>query len=122
MKKLSLAIGAATILSLGTLATAAQAGERGVHAQVSIQAPMLLAHFDNVPRPVHGVQVVPAYPVQSYRGDHGRHDGYRGDRWEYRRWHGHRGYDGPPPRFYRDRDGDGVPNRYDRRPDNPYRY
>ena len=114
MKKiLSLAIGAAALVSLGTLATAAQAGDRGgVQAQVSIQAPLLLAHYDNyAPRPVPAVRAQPAYPVQS---QYGRRDGYRDGYRQEGRWdHRHARYD---------RDGDGVPDRFDRRPNNPYRY
>lgn len=120
MTKISLAIGAAALLTLGALAGTAQAGERGgVHAQLTIQAPVLLAHYDN-PRPVHGVRVTPAYPVQGY---YGRRDGYRDDgRWDQRRGRHDRDHDGVPNRFDRDRDGDGVPNRFDRQPNNPYRY
>ena len=119
MKKLSLAIGAA-LLSLGTLAATAHAGERGAHAQLLIQAPLLTTHFERDARPVHGVRVVPAYPVQSH---YGRFDGYRDDgRWHHRHGRRDHDHDGVCNRYDRDRDGDGVPNRYDRRPDNPYRY
>ena len=127
MKKLSLAIGAAALASLGTIAATAHAGEQRVHAQMLIQAPMpapLLAQFEHHPRPPHVVRVAPAYDYEApnhYR----RHDGYRdGGRWDQpqRGWHRDRDHDSVANRYDRDRDGDGVPNRYDRRPDNPYRY
>lgn len=126
MKKLSLAIGAAALLSLGTVATTANAGERGdVHAQVLIQMPLLAALFESHPRPPPVMHVPPGFrpaPV-----DYGRHDGYRAPRWERRdshrdNWRGYRDRDGIGHRYNRDRDGDGVPDRYDRRPNNPYRY
>jgi hypothetical protein len=119
----SLAIGATAIASLGGLATAAHAGERDVHAQLSIQLPFLVAtnfEHNNHPRPVYG-HVAPVYPAA--HGGYQRHDGYRHDhRNEYRRGHRDRDHDGVRNRYDRDRDGDGVPNRYDRRPNNPYRY
>ena len=120
MKKISLAIGAAALLSLGAIATRAQAGER-VQTQVLIQAPLLLTHYDNGARPTPGVRVVPGY--YQAQNDFRRHDGYRdGGRWDQRHRRGDRDHDGVRNRYDRDRDGDGVPNRYDRRPDNPYRY
>ena len=103
MKKLSFAIAAAALLSLGTLGTTAQAQPfaPSFHAQVYV-----------VPAPPHHYRAperryyAPPPPPRHYR--HDRHD----RRWDDRRGGGYR----------RDNDGDGVPNRYDRRPNNPYRY
>jgi len=107
MKKLTLAIGAAALLSLAALSAPAQAqtGGRFIQTQVYVvPAPP--------PPPRHQYYVAP--PPPHYYGppryyDHDRYE-YRHRRWEERRY------------GRRDDDGDGVPNRYDRRPENPYRY
>ena len=102
MMKLSIAIGTAALVVLGTLAGSAQAqsrhDERGYRPQVIV-----------VPAPPPPRYV--ARPGYDHRYDH-RYD---------RRDRRHDGrYD---PRYgRRDSDRDGVPNRYDRRPNNPYRY
>jgi hypothetical protein len=122
MKKLAvtLAVGAASLLSLGamTVPTAAQA------QAIVIQTAPPPPRFERVPPPRRGYVWAPGH--WEWRG--GRHvwaggywerarPGYayrppawrdNGGRWEYNRggW---------------DRDGDGIPNRYDRRPNNPNR-
>ncbi|KQU89365.1 hypothetical protein ASC78_22150 [Variovorax sp. Root318D1] len=107
MKKLTLAFGAAALLSLAALSAPAQAqaGGRFIQTQVYVvPAPP--------PPPRHHYYVAPPPPHHYYGPRYSDHDRYehRHRRWEERR-HGRRDYD-----------GDGVPNRYDRRPENPYRY
>lgn len=104
MKKILLALGAASLLSLAALSTPAYAQHNGYYAPP--------------------VVVVPA-PQRYYSDErdarwqgHNRHD----RRWEGRRGGWDRDRDGVPNRYDRDRDGDGVPNRFDNRPNNPYRY
>uniref|UniRef100_C5D150 Putative signal peptide protein n=1 Tax=Variovorax paradoxus (strain S110) TaxID=543728 RepID=C5D150_VARPS len=93
MKKLSLALAAATLLSLAALSAPAQAQPHlGDHGY----------------RP-HVVVVPPPPPRHVIRHGHDRHADYR---------HGHRA---DYRHARRDSDRDGVPDRYDRRPHNPYR-
>ena len=100
MKKLSFAIAAAALLSLGAIGTAAQAqpfGGRVTQTQVYVvPAPPPPPGYYRRPPPRHYYA-----PPPRYRRDHDR-------RWDHRRgrW---------------DNDRDGVPNRYDRAPNNPYR-
>ncbi|WP_422087528.1 hypothetical protein [Variovorax sp.] len=105
MKKLTLAFGAAALLSLAAFTAPAQAQPGGsfIQAQVYVVPPP-------PPRPRY---YAPPPPPRYYHGPRHYHGGdryYRDRRWDDRR-HGRR-----------DNDGDGVPNRYDRRPNNPYRY
>ena len=104
MKKLTLAFGAAALLSLAAVTAPAQAQPGGsfIQAQVYVVPP---------PPPRRHYYAPP--PPRYYHGPRHYHGGdryYRDRRWDDRR-HGRR-----------DNDGDGVPNRYDRRPNNPYRY
>ncbi|VTU34810.1 hypothetical protein H6CHR_04288 [Variovorax sp. PBL-H6] len=105
MKKISFAVGAAALLSLGAFATAPAHAHDGRYG------------YDN------RVIVVPAPPPppRAYYAPPPRH---YDDRRYYHRERGWRDNDrdGVPNRYDRDRDGDGVPNYYDRRPNNPYRY
>lgn len=99
MKQMFLAAGAAALLALGALPSAAQAQPHG-HP----------GGYHDRPRPqVIVVQPPPpryvARPHHGPRYDH-RHD-HRYDRRAYRRG--------------RDHDRDGVPDRHDRFPSNPYR-
>jgi hypothetical protein len=105
MKKLTFAIAAAALLSLGALSAPAQAqsGGRFIQAQVYVVP---------APPPPRRYYAPPPPPRHYY------HPGYYRDGRHYdRRWDDRRRYGGR-----RDDDGDGVPNRYDRRPHNPYRY
>ena len=108
MRKITFALGAAALLSLGAITVPAHAeyGERYPHRVIVVPAP---------PPPPQVYYGQPHYG-QPYRG-HGD------DRWDHRRrgW-GDNDRDGIPNRYDRDRDNDGVSNRYDRRPNNPYRY
>ncbi len=100
MKKLSFAIAAAALLSLGAIGTAAQAQLVGGH---TIQAQVYV-----VPAPPHRGyyhRPPPPPPRYYYAPNHYRY--------YHRRWNNHHG------RW--DYDRDGVPNRYDRAPNNPYR-
>jgi hypothetical protein len=108
MKKLTLAIGTAALLSLAALSAPAQAqtGGRFIQAQVYVvPAPPPPRHHYYAPPPPRHHYYGPGY----HRG-HDRYEDRRHRRWEERRY------------GRRDSDGDGVPNRYDRRPENPYRY
>jgi hypothetical protein len=107
MRRITFALGAAALLSLGAITAPAHAeyGERYPHRVIVVPAP---------PPPPHAYYGY-GQPPQRWHGGHDRRD------------HHHRGWrdndrDGVPNRYDRDRDGDGVPNRYDRRPGNPYRY
>ncbi|RRH86719.1 hypothetical protein EH244_19055 [Variovorax beijingensis] len=92
MKKLSLALATAALLSLAALSAPAQAQPH---------------HGDHGYRP--HVVVVPPPPPRHVVRRHDRHADYRhGRRADYRH-------------ARRDSDRDGVPDRYDRRPHNPYR-
>ncbi|MEJ7685817.1 MAG: hypothetical protein WKG52_01795 [Variovorax sp.] len=122
MKKVSFALGAAALLSLGALAAPAHAqyghqGQRYPHNVIVVPAPPPPpGYYGHQPQRLqHGDR-------RDYRGDHyyGDRRDYRGD--YYRGGRGDRDRDGVPNRYDRDRDNDGVPNRYDRRPNNPYRY
>ncbi|MFS2204320.1 YXWGXW repeat-containing protein [Variovorax sp. Varisp36] len=122
MKKIALAlsIGAASLLSVGTLAVPTAAQAQPVAIEVAPPPP----RFERMPPPRRGYVWSPGHyewhggrhvwvrgywvrerPGYAYRPPEWRQDG---DRWQYHRggW---------------DRDGDGVPNRYDRRPDDPNR-
>jgi len=104
MKKITFALGAAALLSLGALTAPAQAHD---------------GRYDN------RVSVVPAPPPppRAYYGPPPRYYGHDDRRYYHReRGWGDRDRDGIPNRYDRDRDGDGVPNYYDRRPNDPYRY
>jgi hypothetical protein len=97
MKKLSLALATAALLSLVALSAPAQAqphhGDHGYRPHVVVVPP---------PPPRHVVR-------HGYDHRHDRHADYRhGRRADYRH-------------ARRDSDRDGVPDRYDRRPHNPYR-
>ena len=93
MKKLSLALATAALLSLAALSAPAQAQPH---------------HGDHGYRP-HVVVVPPPPPRHVVRHDYDRHaDYHHGRRADYRH-------------ARRDSDRDGVPDRYDRRPHNPYR-
>jgi hypothetical protein len=105
MKKITFALGAAALLSLGALATAPAQAHDG--------------RYDN------RVIVVPSPPPppRAYYAPPPRYYGHDDRRYYHReRGWGDRDRDGVPNRYDRDRDGDGVPNYYDRRPNNPYRY
>ncbi|VTU32346.1 hypothetical protein [Variovorax sp. RA8] len=107
MKKITFALGAAALLSLGALATVPAHAHDGRY------------RYDN------RVIVVPAPPPppRAYYAPPPRHYGYDDRRYYHRgRGWGDRDRDGVPNRYDRDRDGDGVPNYYDRQPGNPYRY
>ncbi|MEO5737027.1 MAG: hypothetical protein ABIQ82_06165 [Variovorax sp.] len=134
MKKLILAAGAATVLSLGafTVPTVAQAQPR-----VTVQVAPPPARAERVPQLRRGQVWVPGHwewrgsryvwirgqQVRARPGYQYRHPEWRerDGRWEMRRGQWDRDRDGVPNRADRDRDGDGVPNRADRRPDNPNR-
>ncbi|WP_198086949.1 hypothetical protein [Variovorax sp. E3] len=104
MKKLTLAFGAAALLSLAAFTAPAQAQSGGSFIQAQVYV---------VPAPPPRRYYAPPPPPRYYHGP--RH--YQGDRYyRDRRWDDRRHYG------RRDNDGDGVPNRYDRRPNNPYRY
>ncbi|GAA4329830.1 hypothetical protein GCM10023165_02930 [Variovorax defluvii] len=104
MNKTAFALGAAALLSLGTLAIPAQA-------------------YDGRDRYDNRVIVVPAPPPRVYHAPPPpRYHGYDGRHYHHRRGYRDNDRDGIPNRYDRDRDGDGVPNYYDRRPNNPYRY
>lgn len=93
MKKLSLALATAALLSLAALSAPAQAQPH---------------YGDHGYRP-HAVVVPPPPPRHVVRHGHDRHaDYHHGRRADYRH-------------ARRDSDRDGVPDRYDRRPHNPYR-
>ncbi len=123
LTRLTLATGAAALLSFGALAlpTAAQA-QPVINVQIGPPPP---PRVERVPPPRRGYVWAPGHwearrgqhvwvrgewirarPGYAYRAPEWRE---RDGRWEYRsgRW---------------DRDRDGVPNRYDRRPNNPYRH
>ena len=122
MKKIALAlsIGAASLLSVGTLAVPTAAQAQPVTIQVAPPPP----RSERVPPPRRGYVWAPGHyewrggrhvwvrgywvrarPGYAYRPPEWRQDG---DRWQYNRGGG-------------DRVGAGVPNRSDRRPDNPKR-
>ncbi|WP_454903773.1 hypothetical protein [Variovorax gossypii] len=105
MKKLTLAFGAAALLSLAAFTAPAQAQTGGsfIQAQVYVVPPP-------PPRPRYYAPPPPPRYYHAPRHYHGNDRYYRDRRWDDRR-HGRR-----------DNDGDGVPNRYDHRPNNPYRY
>ncbi len=113
MKKVSFAICAAALVSLGALTAPAHAqyghqGQRYPHNVIVVPGP---------PPPPPGY-----YGHQPQRWHHGDRRDYRGDHYRGGRGYGDRDGDGIPNRYDRDRDNDGVPNRYDQRPNNPYRY
>jgi len=114
MKKLSFAIAAAALVSLGAVGTAAQAQPR-VDAQIYLGGPPVIV----APPPPVYVRPAPVYYGPPPPPQHRFYDHDRGRRWDERHGHGH-GYGNG--HYRRDRDGDGVPNRYDRQPTNPYRY
>ncbi len=134
MKKLILAAGVATVVSLGafTVPTVAQA-QPAIYVQTAPPPP----RFERVPAPRRGYVWAPGHwewrgnrhawqpgvwvkarPGYAYRQPQWRQDG---DRWEMRRGGWDRDGDGVPNRMDRDRDNDGVRNRDDRRPNNPNR-
>ena len=134
MKKLILAAGAATVLSLGAFAVPMVA-QAQPHVTVQVAPPPPRA--ERVPRLHRGQVWVPGHwewrgsryvwvrgyqvrarPGYQYRAPEWRE---RDGRWEMRRGQWDRDRDGVPNRADRDRDGDGVRNRDDRRPDNPNR-
>ena len=122
LSKITLAAGAAALLSIGgfVLPTAAQA-QPVINVQIGPPPP---PRFERVPPPRRGYVWAPGHweargqrhvwtrgtwikarPGYAYHAPEWRQ---RNGRWEYRagRW---------------DRDRDGVPNRFDRRPNNPHR-
>jgi len=102
MKKLTFAVAAAALLSLGAVGTVAQA-QPSISAQVYLSPPVVVPAPPVYVPPARVYYEPPPPPRRFY-------DRERAHRWDER--HG----------YYRhDRDGDGVPNRYDRAPDNPYR-
>jgi len=116
MKKLSIALATVAIVSLGGIATAANAQDRGI--QAFIQAPLLTVqlggHRDLQPAP----RFVPPH-FEPARGDYYRHDSYRHDGRRFDSRNDRFDHRSAPRHF--DRDGDGVPNNRDRSPNNPYR-
>ncbi|MEJ8846154.1 hypothetical protein [Variovorax rhizosphaerae] len=109
MKKLTFAVAAAALVSLGAVGTVAQA-QPHVNAQIYLGAPPPV--YVSPPQPVY-VRPAPVYYGPPPPPQHRFYDHDRARRWDERHGHGH---------YRRDRDGDGVPNRYDRQPNNPYRY
>ena len=135
MKKLILAAGAATVLSLGafTVPTVANA-QPVINVQIGPPPP---PRVERVPAPRRGYVWAPGHweprgkrhvwvagnwvrarPGYVYRAPEWRDNG---GRWEMRRGGWDRDRDGVPNRYDRDRDNDGVRNRDDRRPNNPNR-
>ena len=135
MKKLILAAGAATLLSLGafTVPTVANA-QPVINVQFGAPPP---PRAERVPPPRRGYVWAPGHweprgkrhvwvqgsyvrarPGYAYRAPEWRDNG---GRWEMRRGGWDRDRDGVPNRMDRDRDNDGVRNRDDRRPNNPNR-
>jgi hypothetical protein len=106
MKKLTFAVTAAALFSVGAIGTVAQAQPR-IDAQVYLGAPPVVV----APPPPVYVRPAPVYYGPPPPPERRFYDHDRGHRWDER--HNH---------YRHDRDGDGVPNRYDRQPNNPYRY